>query len=254
MAAVNFDVTGTIAMTDSAAQQLVAGMALDDVVAMTDGIDLRSRLLFSVDDAIAVSDAATLIKFMVMAIENGIGVESVLAAAGRFGMNLTASAKVTVVIAAGDELYNGWIVNPNIGASAGLEGFNFNSFARHKGKNYAIGRNGIYKMGGATDDGQKIDAFIGLPKLAFGTAHQKRIPHVYIGAASTGKMVLRVVVDGKAYTYMAVKATPNMAEQKVDLGKGLKGNYWQFELTNEDGADFDIDTIKFMPIVLERRV
>jgi hypothetical protein len=45
-----------------------------------------------------------------------------------------------------------------------------------------------------------------------------------------------------------------MAEQRVDIGRGLRSNYWNFELMNREGADFEIDTIKFMPIVLERRI
>jgi hypothetical protein len=40
----------------------------------------------------------------------------------------------------------------------------------------------------------------------------------------------------------------------VKIGKGLRSRYWQFELVNIDGADFDLDTIEFHPVLLTRRV
>lgn len=254
MAAINLDCTANMTTTDSTTPAMRAAFTVFNSMSVTDTIDPQAAYAFDLLAGMAASDTTAFTKFMTLALESGVSVSTLLESAARMGMDLASSIRAHIVVQAGDEVYNGWIVNEKLGASAAVEGFSFNSFARFRGKNFAIGRNGIYRLGGATDNGAKIDAFIGLPKMTFGTAHQKRVPHAYIGVASTGKVVLRVVVDEKTYTYSARANTPAMAEQKVDLGKGLKGNYWQFELMNADGADFEIDTIKFMPIILERRI
>ena len=67
-------------------------------------------------------------------------------------------------------------------------------------------------------------------------------------------MVLRVVAGGEQYDYAVRNPSTDMAEQRIDIGKGLKSNYWQFELINPGGANFSLDTIKFMPVILERRI
>jgi hypothetical protein len=43
-------------------------------------------------------------------------------------------------------------------------------------------------------------------------------------------------------------------EQRVLFALGLRSRYWQFELVNVDGADFEIDELELHPLVLTRRV
>jgi hypothetical protein len=40
----------------------------------------------------------------------------------------------------------------------------------------------------------------------------------------------------------------------VRLGKGLEARYWQFEVRNQGGAYFDLNTIELKPTKLRRRV
>ena len=55
------------------------------------------------------------------------------------------------------------------------------------------------------------------------------------------------------------KATQNKVSEAPEgsympVGQGLKSRYWQFELTNVDGGDFEIDQVELHPLILNRRV
>jgi hypothetical protein len=39
----------------------------------------------------------------------------------------------------------------------------------------------------------------------------------------------------------------------VKMGRGVKSRYWQFTISNVDGADFEIDELVLLPIILKRR-
>ena len=57
--------------------------------------------------------------------------------------------------------------------------------------------------------------------------------------------------DGKTYAYK-VNAS-SMRTTRVKFGKGLRSRYLSWELISE-GADFDLDTVEFVPISSQRRV
>jgi len=71
--------------------------------------------------------------------------------------------------------------------------------------------------------------------------------------------VLRVkAVSGgelREHWFTATERTANAPrEQVIQLGRGIRSRYWQFELANKDGADFEIDKLELYPVYLNRRV
>ncbi len=50
------------------------------------------------------------------------------------------------------------------------------------------------------------------------------------------------------------KIAEDMQDGRVPMARGVKGTYWQFEITNVDGADFSIDDITLLPTIIKRRV
>lgn len=231
-----------------------AGMALAAQANATTLLTPNAVLGVSFLSAGSIADSVTTSGFMQMVLSNIAGVASALGTNGVMGMTLADVVTAAIVLQAGDTVYNGWILNPNLAASTGLTDFAFNSFVKHKGRYYGMGAGGVYELGGPNDNGANINTFVGLPKLDFGTERLKHVPYAYIGVSSSSQLVLRVLVSGTVYTYIARNDSTEMAEQRVDIGKGLRSSYWQFEIVNTDGADFDLDTIKFVPIVLERRI
>lgn len=205
-------------------------------------------------DAVTMSDALTASKFAQFVFNETMGVQSALALNSIQTMHLSDTITGGVLLRAGDEEFYGWFINPNLAASTAVSGMNFLSMARHRGQFYGIKADGLYRMGSAKDAGANIDAFVSFPKTNFGSPQMKRVPYAYFGMASDGTMLLRVIADGQEYTYKARNPSSELVEQRFDIGKGLKANYFQFELMNQDGEDFDLDTAKFMPIVLERKI
>ena len=57
--------------------------------------------------------------------------------------------------------------------------------------------------------------------------------------------------DGREYVY-AVKPN-NMQTTKINMGKGLRSRYFSFELVTT-GADYDLDSLEFVPLSSYRRV
>lgn len=147
---------------------------------------------------------------------------------------------------------DGWAYNLNTGAPSFYEGFNFNSFAQVGNAYYGCSDTGIFLLAGDTDNGVPIGALI-----TTGTNGAKgiyRVDAVYAGARSAQPMNLTCRVEGVEYTYAFRSATDSMEPTRVTPGKGLRGRYWQYEISNQDGADIEIDSLEAQLAVSGRRL
>lgn len=140
------------------------------------------------------------------------------------------------------------------------DNFSYNSLTYYNGKFYGASDTGLYELSGNDDAGTAITARLQSLMLDFGTSRQKRVRSAYLGYTSSGELILRVksVTQGKLTEdwYKARKADAADAPQAniMHVGQGLRSRYWQFELTNVNGADFEIDLLEMYPIFLGRRV
>lgn len=158
-----------------------------------------------------------------------------------------------------DGNFMAWVLNTEGRGLTSYTNFPFNSMAKIGRRYYGLHTGGIVRLGGDDDDGDPIPAKIRFGMYDFGDRHLKAFSEVYIGS-SGGALLLKViwVDDGTGEKLGAVyrmKARPAAAarEARFEPGKGLKAVDWDFELENVDGADFDIHTIQFQPMVLSRR-
>ena len=147
--------------------------------------------------------------------------------------------------------YIGWVANADIGAHSMYTDFDFNSLAADGENYYGAKSDGLYLLGADTDDGTAIDARIRTGRDSMGSEQQKRIPVVYQGE---GDLMLKVVMDERTSVYDLHIRNPQMAESRVKPGKGYKSVYWQFELVNRNGADFEEKDMTVFPIILQRRI
>jgi hypothetical protein len=140
------------------------------------------------------------------------------------------------------------------------ENFNFNSFAKlSTGAGdlyYAADDTGIFELTGGTDNGTQIQASLLTGRHAEGSEHLQQVLTGYLAGTSTGQLVLRVITDsGAIHSYTAEAALgTNPTRQRVKLGKGLKSNFWQFEIKNQSGEDFNLMNVDVLPVVLKRRI
>lgn len=132
----------------------------------------------------------------------------------------------------------------------------FNSFARFNGVYLAAGDGGVFALSGATDDGAFIDAAARVGITDFGSSRLKKVDRMYVGYRADGDMVLRVITDEINVRDYALKATgkTGMHGNHVRIGKGIQARYFQFELQNKNGSDFELNVMEVKPTVLRRRV
>ncbi|WP_396328499.1 hypothetical protein [Burkholderia anthina] len=134
--------------------------------------------------------------------------------------------------------------------------FPFNSFAQFGGVYLAASSVGIFTLGGNTDNGALIQAAARVGITDFSTSHLKRVDRVYVGYRTDGNLILRVFTDEVTQRDYLLTATgkSGLHGNHVRLGKGLVARYWQFEVRNQNGADFEMNAIELKPTQLRRRV
>jgi hypothetical protein len=155
-----------------------------------------------------------------------------------------------------DDGFEVWSIDLDSLAGSMYEHYDFNSYADLEGVAYGAKADGVYLLEGDRDEGAiPIRASVDFGRHNMGTNLEKRVPHVYMGVATSGQLVLRVTVDGgPSYNYTALNPKDQQQVVRFDPGKGLKGSYWKFELFNVAGVDLDVDTIEFTPVIVPRRI
>ena len=219
---------------------------LDLIVVLNSSGTLTSTLSLTREQALALLSALQHSSSFSM-----LGVYSMSALSALSGLSLE-----TVGVENRPDLYdNGavWVVNLDTNASVQYEQYGFNSFFRRGNDYYGVANDGIYELSGATDAGNPISAVIDVGQSNLGYTHEKRVKNVRVGIGSTGPLHFKVAADGQEYTYPMRTSGTAMRYRPVEIGWAVKGYYWNFTLTNPDGADFNTESIVLTPIPLARR-
>jgi hypothetical protein len=121
------------------------------------------------------------------------------------------------------------------------------------GWDYVANEGGIYSLDGQTDDGRAIAAGIQLPQTEYGTPNNKQVEAMYVAARASGKLRLSVSTNNGATAHYALAPDPEkMSAVRVKTARGLVGRYWTWRLDNEDGSDFELQSLSHQPDVLAR--
>lgn len=216
-------------------------MVLDSTGNLTSTFTMTREQLLALLSSLSSSSSLTLSGVYNLTLLGNISVSSLQALRTLTGADLPSDAAV-------------WVVNMDTRASAQYDDYAFNSFFRRGDDYYGVANDGVYKLRGNTDAGAPIDAFAAFVRTTLGIQSVKHIPTMYIGAASDGALVMRVDVDGVARYYKARTSSENLTNHRVDIGRGARGVYWEFELMNRDGGDFDVADITLLPVVRDRRI
>jgi hypothetical protein len=145
------------------------------------------------------------------------------------------------------------VVNYATSATSVYTGLEFNSYFTFGDRRYGVARDGLYELTGDTDDGAPIEATVDLGQTDSGTTLAKLASECYIAAGSAGELYLRVTANGAKYLYRARTSSADMQLHRVDLGKGLRANFFKLELLNTDGDDFTFDRLEFRAAATNRR-
>lgn len=147
------------------------------------------------------------------------------------------------------------IMNLQNRASSQYSNFDFNSFCKIGDTILAASDDGLFTLGGDTDNGGQIDAQFALATSDFGIENLKRIRSAYVGGRMDGNLKLTLEDDeGNARTYdLEPLKTDRQTGMKATTGRDGLGRYFTVSISNVNGSDFRVDSISVTPINLGKR-
>ena len=225
----NMGVTGALESMALFDSELVEALALDDTPAINGAFQI------TVLDEVGFADAASVGQILNILINERV------------------SFAISVEI--NGELYYAWVVNTETLDTTQYSNYGFESFCELDGEYFATDGASIYRLSGDDDAGAAIDAEISLGATDFGSAFQKGVQDVFFGFASDGKLLLKVVTDEQVENWYELDDTEGGVHgAKLKVGRGLKARYWRFKVRNVKGSDFELDSIRMVPVSTGRRV
>lgn len=252
MATYNEAITELITVTDTLVMQLL--LEISENIEVSDAVAHSFTGHHDVLDEIGVTDTLTSTLVALITVNENIEVDDTVASTGVFHHLIEEQIAVRVYVFLEGAQYTGWVFNASNAAVSEYTRFNFHSFAKFNNVYYGANEDGIYKLEGETDAGYLIKAPLRTGITDFNSAFQKRVPRAYLGIRSDGQMVLKTITNEDTERWYEAKTSSSSSTRvRVPLSKGVRASYWQFELLNVTGEDFELDVIDLMPIILSRR-
>jgi hypothetical protein len=150
-----------------------------------------------------------------------------------------------------------WVLNLSKRGLTEYDGFAFNSYANFRNTILAASAGGLFTHAGQDSDaGGLINALVRTGEESFGTSFNKRVPRIYVGYKTDGAMKFSTITsqDGQRVYLLPDNKIRGVQQRRVPVGRGPKSPYWQFEMTNVEGADFLIEHLHVYPEKSNRRV
>ena len=153
------------------------------------------------------------------------------------------------------KIFKGFAMNTSLYAVTDYTDCPFNSLARFNGEVLGGGENGISKLDGKTDNGNPINARIGMPMIDIFTTLVKRARDAWLSCRTDGQLMLVLEInEHDPYFDVFTRTDTKIHEDRAKLPKGIKDRFISFEIRNVDGSDFDIDGLRLTVDNIRRRV
>ena len=151
-----------------------------------------------------------------------------------------------VVVGGGEavppDVFDTYIMTGVRGEPSIYSNFNFNSYAKYRGKYYGAGATGIFLLEGADDAGEEIYPGVRIGMMNFGTDREKRIRLLRCGGETTGAEVR--VSDGNGTSDYA----------PVERGRAAISRKVQAREILIEISDFEsLDHLEIVPLILHKR-
>lgn len=164
----------------------------------------------------------------------------------REGLTITDDARHT------RQLALQYATNLATGAVTRYSGYDFKGFLQVDLDSYAYRPDGVYRIGGQTDNGEALQALIDFAADDFGSGATKRGESIYFGLTTDGQAVAKVTQDnGQQYVYRIEGQSPTM---RARLGRGLDSKLWRLRLEVSDATDLQLDSIEWLIAASSRRL
>jgi len=211
------------------------------------------KLLAEANEVITQSDTASFDVYIIAVLKENITQSDNVDTTFNFNVLLNELISLTGGIDLGNGEYYTFVANTKTLALSEYIKYDFNSIS----EGLAANATGIYNLNDSTDN-EQIEAEIRTGLMDFGTSKHKQFPYAYLGLTNDGEIILKVnTIRSGIRSERFYKLNQNTAAtdtRRVQLGKGVKGDLWQFAISNVDGADFSLDQLEVLPLVLTRRI
>lgn len=154
-----------------------------------------------------------------------------------------------------------YVMNTETEALSMYNNFSFDSLAYVDGVCYAAGPDGFYKLEGADDDGEDVDAELTTGFTDLGEQHTKHAGSLYLGYTSDGPTTVSVDTYGMQHPtqiseFDELDQLDALAPRnnRVKLAKGLNSRYWRITIRNKNGSHFEINDVAIDVAVSNRRI
>ena len=267
----------TLAMTSGTsatleiAQRLLEQMTVQDIASLARAWTVEETLAFADDAAAGIE--ALLQAQETLDLAESIRTGFVLIAQDTLAVSGSLASTLEVLLRAEDTLafigsiplhdgdYQAWVMNADTTGVTSYANFPMDSLFTHEGVPYGLTSTGLYRLEGDTDDGEPINAIVATGDLDFGTSRLKNVPRAYLYITQAGQCLLKTITSirgsrHETFYELADRATDgddDLTYRRVPLGRGVRGEWWRFEVHNVDGSDFDLDGAEVRPVALSRR-
>lgn len=161
-------------------------------------------------------------------------------------------ADVLTVIA---ETFETWVINAVTFAHANYSNYGFNSFIELNGTVYGLDSSGIHALTGSTDNGTAISASAKWGVVNLGTDQKKIVDGGYLHCRMAESLVVGLAAEeGTRYPYTATDhGKAGIHAERWKAAKGIKGVFFQPDIANVSGSDFDFAQLDLSVNKLQRR-
>lgn len=239
-----------VGFSDSLAQFL--HLSLSDGLGFGETLGALRKTYGLLTDGVGLAETLTPQLVIRATLEDGFDLTVTQAASMIYSGVIEDGIELSAAYLAPDGSFTTWALNTRTAAVTEYQDYRFNSFGRIGNRYVGASEQGLYWLDGDDDAGEDIVARLKGGFLQFGGTHLSRLKAAYIATRGETDFVLRIETgEGVIYDYAV--STRSMRSTKVHMGKGQRARYFSFELIST-GADFDLETLEFVPIVVQRRV
>jgi len=150
---------------------------------------------------------------------------------------LLAEGGPTTTAGAGDT----WVMNLANQAVTRYTGFEFKQFIRLGSHYYGVADDGLYRIGGLTDDGTDISWSVKTGATDFGTRKLKRAVSAYFGARMGTSMTVTVhALEQGSWSYAYTNPRGALPQNyRVQFGRGFNDRYYAIGLSGTKAVEVD---------------
>lgn len=239
---------------------LISEGEITDIANLADTLEVKANLLETIVANAVLTDTLTPMAVMTVLVSDTLVLDEELTTSASLLASLAEAVEFGVSLSIDGLPYFAMSMNAATKGVTEYSNYEFTALTEFNGTVYGVDGTGLHRMEGADDAGTPIAASLRTPLLRLGAGTELRIDSAYLGYRSDGTLQMKVVyIDargskrGEVYDLQELPAR-DQRPGRIKVGKGLKSVYWAFELSNSDGADFDLDALEILPLVTARRI